>query len=157
MQPRRGGSRENTGEKQSCRDRDLRQTRRETIGARDPLLDQELIEWAMKLPLAWKLRAGTNKYLLRKLAYRYVPRHLLDRPKQGFAVPIDAWLRGPLREWALERLNDRALFSDLPLDQARVLGLFRLHESGARNVHPLLWAVLMLLDFRARRAHDAVA
>jgi asparagine synthase (glutamine-hydrolysing) len=127
-----------------------------SLESRDPLLDQDLVEWGMKLPLAWKLRTGTNKYLLRKLAYRYVPHNLLDRPKQGFAVPIDAWLRGPLRDWALERLHDRTLFNDLPLDQQRALELFRLHESGARNVHPLLWAVLMLLDFQSRWRQRAV-
>ncbi len=118
-----------------------------SLESRDPLLDQDLVEWAMKLPLSWKLRGGQNKYLLRKLAYRYVPQSILDRPKQGFAVPIDTWLRGPLKNWALERLNDRALFEGIPVMQDKALELFHLHESGKRNVHPLLWAILMLLDF----------
>ncbi len=128
-----------------------------SLESRDPLLDQDLVEWAMKLPLHWKLRGGQNKYLLRKLAYRYVPQALLDRPKQGFAVPIDAWLRGPLRNWALERLNDRALFAGLPLAQDKCLELFRLHDSGRRNVHPLLWAILMLLDFVVQQRKQAPA
>ena len=122
-----------------------------SLESRDPLLDQDLVEWAMKLPLSWKLRGGQNKYLLRKLAYRHIPQPLIDRPKQGFAVPIDAWLRGPLRSWALERLNDSALFSRIPVEQGKALQLFRLHESGKRNVHPLLWAILMLLDFIAHQ------
>lgn len=118
-----------------------------SLESRDPLLDQELVEWAMKLPANWKLRGGVNKYLLRKLAYRYIPRDILDRPKQGFGVPIDAWLRGPLKAWAEERINDKRLFLNTALDQAHVLSLWRLHCSGARNVHPLLWAILMFLDF----------
>ena len=118
-----------------------------SLESREPLLDHELVEWAMKLPLNWKLRGGVNKYLLRKLAYRYVPREILDRPKQGFGVPIDEWLRGPLKQWALERLHDSALFERLPLDQTKVLALYKLHLSGRRNVHPLLWAILVLLDF----------
>ncbi|KAB0671379.1 asparagine synthase (glutamine-hydrolyzing) [Oryzomonas sagensis] len=118
-----------------------------SLESRDPLLDQDLIEWAMKLPLQWKLRGGVNKYLLRKLAYRYVPQRILDRPKQGFGVPIDSWLRGPLESWAEDRLYDKTLFSKVPLDQSAVLALWKMHKSGKRNVHPLLWAILMFLNF----------
>lgn len=123
-----------------------------SLEARDPLLDQDLVEWAMKLPPQWKLRRGENKYLLRRLAYRHVPRETLDRPKQGFGVPIDRWLRGPLREWARQRLGDPALYRNLPLDRARVEELFELHLTGARNVYPLLWAILVLLDFASEGA-----
>ncbi|OEU66234.1 MAG: asparagine synthase (glutamine-hydrolyzing) [Desulfobacterales bacterium PC51MH44] len=121
-----------------------------SLESREPLLDQDLVEWAMKLPLSWKLRGGANKYLLRKLAYRYVPRQILDRPKQGFVVPIDGWLRGPLKIWAEDRLNDKALFRNIPLDQSAVLALWKIHSSGVRNVHPLLWALLMFLDFNSK-------
>jgi asparagine synthase (glutamine-hydrolysing) len=122
-----------------------------SLEARDPLLDQDIVEWAMKLPVSWKLRSDVNKYLLRKLAYRYVPREILDRPKQGFNVPIDRWLRGPLKGWADERLQDPSLFDNSPLDQQAVLSLWQVHCSGKRNVHPLLWAVLMFLDFNNRQ------
>ncbi len=118
-----------------------------SLEARDPLLDQDLVEWAMRLPVSWKLRDGTNKYLLRRLAYRCVPAEILDRPKGGFEVPMHWWLRGPLEEWARERCNDASLFGLVPLDQQRVLSLLALHQSGARDVHPLLWSVLMLLDY----------
>ena len=104
------------------------------------LLDQTLVEWAMKLPLKWKIHNGVGKYLLRKLAYRYLPEELLARPKRGFTVPIDKWLRGPLRDWALERLNDNGLYSYLPIEKSKVMQLFELHGRGTRNVHPLLWA-----------------
>ena len=118
-----------------------------SLESREPLLDHVLVEWAMKLPCSWKLRHGKNKYLLRRLAYRYVPPQLLDRPKQGFGVPVDGWLRGPLKDWARERIEDRALFDKVPIDQTKVRALFDLHQDGVRNVQPLVWAILMLLDF----------
>lgn len=121
-----------------------------SLEARTPLLDHELVEWAMKLPVSWKLRGKTNKYLLRKLAYRMVPQHLLDRPKQGFVVPIGRWLRGPLKEWAMDKINDTRNFHNLPLNPDAVQRLWQLHLSGERNVQPLLWAVLMLLDFQKK-------
>ena len=99
-----------------------------SLESRDPLLDQDLVEWAMRLPLSWKLRGGRSKYLLRRLAYRHVPAALLDRPKGGFEVPIHEWLRGPLRDWAAERCHDAGLFRDVPLDQRTVLSLLALHE-----------------------------
>ena len=121
-----------------------------SLESRDPLLEHDLVEWAMKLPVSWKLKHGVNKYLLRKLAYKFVPKPLLDRPKMGFAVPIDAWLRGPLKDWGEERLQDTSLVQWLSLNQSAILDLWRLHQSGKRNVHPLLWAILMLLDFCGR-------
>jgi len=121
-----------------------------SLESRDPLLDQDLVEWAMKLPLEWKLRGRDNKYLLRRLAYRVAPRELLDRPKKGFEVPLAEWLRGPLKSWARERIEDDAPYRVVPLERGQVRALFDLHQSGARNVHPLLWAMLVLLDFGAR-------
>ena len=120
-----------------------------SLESRDPLLDHDLVEWAMKLPVSWKLRHGDNKYLLRKLAYRYVPKKILNRPKKGFGVPVNDWLRKDLKSWAEQRLYDKNLFQNIPLDQSSVLSLWELHRSRARNVHPLLWAVLIFLDFNA--------
>lgn len=118
-----------------------------SLEAREPLLDHELVEWAMALPMKWKLRGNINKYLLRRLAYRYVPETILDRPKQGFAVPVGAWLRGPLRDWAEERLSDGSLLHRMALDQEEVRRLFDLHLSGKRNVAPALWSILMLSGY----------
>ncbi len=120
-----------------------------SLESREPLLDHYLVEWAMKLPLSWKIRGKTNKYLLRKLAYRYIPENILNRPKKGFGVPMESWLRGPLKGWAEERLHDGRLFANLPVDQEAVLSVWKLHQSGRRNVHPLLWAMLVLLEFNA--------
>jgi len=122
-----------------------------SLESREPLLDHELVEWAMRLPLKWKLRGRTTKYLLRRLVYRYVPQSIVDRPKQGFGVPIDSWLRGPLKEWSEARLNDFRLFEGLPISQGGIQRLYRLHLSGTRNAHPQLWAVLMLLEYVERQ------
>lgn len=121
-----------------------------SLEAREPLLDHALVEWGMRLPLAWKLRGGRNKWLLRRLAARWMPAELLDRPKQGFVVPMERWLRGPLREWARERCEDPTLLAKLPLDAGAVKSLFALHQSGARDAHPLLWSVVSLLEFARR-------
>jgi len=97
------------------------------------------------------MKGNVNKYLLRKLAYRYIPRSILDRPKQGFGVPIDHWLRGPLHDWAQDLLHSKSLFDLLPISQKRANELFQLHLTGSRNVSALLWALLMLLNFVEKR------
>ncbi len=118
-----------------------------SLESREPLLDQDVVEWSMRLPLKWKLRRGNNKYLLRRLAYRYVPRHLLHRPKKGFEVPIADWLRGSLKTWVHDGVHDRKNFERIPFDQTRLIELAEIHHSGARQAHPLLWAALVHMDF----------
>ncbi len=125
-----------------------------SLEARCPLIDYRLVEWAMRLPVHYKIREGQTKYLLKKTLCRYLPSELVYRPKRGFGVPVAAWLRGPLKSWALELLHEESIVSRLPLDRARILKLFELHASGARDAQPLLWAVLMLLCFVARHDRD---
>lgn len=118
-----------------------------SLEARDPLLDHTIIEWAAKLPLEWKLRGGTNKYLLRKLAYRHVPREILDRPKMGFGVPMAQWLRGGLRAWGESLLSDDQAFEVLELDAQAVRSLWKAHQSNQLQAHTALWSVLVMLQF----------
>jgi asparagine synthase (glutamine-hydrolysing) len=118
-----------------------------SLESREPLLDQDLVEWATRLPLKWKLRGGQAKYLLRKLAYRYIPRKIVDRPKRGFEVPIANWLKGPLQPWANTAFNDSESFKNIPLVQESFCKLLNIHKSGERRAHPLLWAGLIFLDF----------
>lgn len=123
-----------------------------SLEARDPLLDHSIFEWAARLPLRWKLRGRTNKYLLRQLAYRHVPREILDRPKMGFGVPMARWLREGLRDWAEDLLSDTNSMHALELDPDAVRALWRQHQETPRNAHTTLWAVLVLMQFHQSRA-----
>jgi asparagine synthase (glutamine-hydrolysing) len=123
-----------------------------SLEARCPMTDYRLVEWAMRLPVRFKLRDGQSKYLLKKVLCRHLPPGQVYRPKMGFGVPIAAWLRGPLRTWAQELIHDDTLMSRLPLERQHVRELLRQQLSGERESHPLLWSVLMLLCFMQR--HD---
>jgi asparagine synthase (glutamine-hydrolysing) len=120
------------------------------LEGRVPLLDHRVVAFAWTLPRHLKVRDGRGKYLLRRVLDRYVPERLIDRPKQGFGVPIDAWLRGPLRDWAesllaRDRLADGGLLRPEPIER-----MWREHLSGARNWQAPLWTVLMLQAWRER-------
>ena len=110
----------------------------------------------MRLPVQYKLRGRTTKYLLKKALCRYLPARLIYRPKRGFGVPVGHWLRGPLRSWAEELLYDDSLVDCVPLDKTRLREIFQLHASGTRDAHPLLWAALMLLCYLARHERGTV-
>jgi asparagine synthase (glutamine-hydrolysing) len=118
-----------------------------SLEARCPMTDYRLAEWAMRLPMQFKVRNGETKYLLKKVLSKYLPAECVYRPKMGFSVPLAKWLRGPLRPWAEELVHDDTLMSRLPLDKGRVRDMLRQHSAGDRESHPLLWSVLMLLCF----------
>jgi asparagine synthase (glutamine-hydrolysing) len=114
-----------------------------SLETRVPLLDHRVFEFAWRLPLHMKVRDGRGKWLLRQLLYRYVPPRLVERPKMGFGVPLDAWLRGPLRAWAENLLGETRLRRAGLLDAALVQRRWREHLSGQRNWQYQLWNVLM--------------
>jgi asparagine synthase (glutamine-hydrolysing) len=122
------------------------------LEGRVPLLDHRVVAYAWSLPLAFKVRGGRGKWLLRRVLDRYVPRSLIDRPKMGFGVPIDAWLRGPLREWAESLLAPARLASDGFVRVAPVRQAWQEHLEGTRNWQYPLWTVLMLQAWRERWA-----
>ncbi|MGE3628070.1 MAG: asparagine synthetase B, partial [Hyphomicrobiales bacterium] len=118
------------------------------LEARVPLLDHRVVEFAWKLPMRLKLRDGTPKWLLRRLLGKYVPRELWERPKMGFGVPIDQWLRGPLKEWGEELLAEAALSQGGLLEAGPIRAKWTEHQSGRRNWQYFLWNVLMFQAWR---------
>jgi asparagine synthase (glutamine-hydrolysing) len=114
-----------------------------SLEARIPYLDHRVVELAWRTPLRMKLRDGVGKWLLRQVLYRYVPRQLVERPKAGFAVPIDSWLRGRLRAWAEDLLAESQLQQDGYLNAALVRSKWSNHLSGREDLGHMLWSVCM--------------
>jgi asparagine synthase (glutamine-hydrolysing) len=114
-----------------------------SLETREPLLDHRLVAFVWRLPLALKVRGGRSKWLLRKVLHRHVPPPLVERPKAGLSVPVGEWLRGPLRGWAEELLDEARLRREGYLDPAPVRRKWEEHLSGRRDWRHHLWDVLM--------------
>jgi asparagine synthase (glutamine-hydrolysing) len=115
-----------------------------SLETRAPLLDHRLVEFSFRLPSSVHLRGGQTKWILRQILERHVPRELFDRPKMGFGVPVESWLRDELRDWAEDLLSERKLKDQGLVRPEPVRALWAEHLSGRANVQYALWPVLML-------------
>jgi asparagine synthase (glutamine-hydrolysing) len=122
-----------------------------SLETRMPFLDHRVVEFAWQLPFSMKVNNGQGKWILRQVLNKYVPKGLVDRPKMGFAVPIDSWLRGPLRDWAESLLEDSRLKREGYLHPSPVREKWREHMSGRRNWQYHLWDVLMFQAWLERQ------
>jgi asparagine synthase (glutamine-hydrolysing) len=121
-----------------------------SLEVRCPLLDRSVVELAWSLPLAYRVDDTGAKRVLKAVLERYLPRALFERPKRGFGVPVGAWLRGPLRDWAETLLDERRLAAEGYLEPAAVRAIWQQHQSGRRDRPELLWHLLM---FQAWHEH----
>ena len=122
-----------------------------SLESRVPILDHRVIEFSHRLPMDLKVRDGVRKWVLRQVLYRHVPRALVDRPKMGFSVPLGAWLRGPLRDWAQQLLFAPAV-EELGIDRRELRRMWDEQQAGTRDWQHALWSILMLRGWQDARA-----
>lgn len=123
-----------------------------SLEMRVPLLDHRAVEFAWRLPSNLLCQGGAGKHLLRKLLYRYVPRDLVDRPKHGFEIPVDDWLRGELRDWVQDLLQPDRVKDEGYLDADAITALVTEHMDGRADNGYALWPVLMFQAWQRRYA-----
>ncbi|ABC29209.1 asparagine synthase (glutamine-hydrolyzing) [Hahella chejuensis KCTC 2396] len=122
-----------------------------SLEAREPLLDHRLVEWSWTLPFRLKKADGVDqgKRVMRELLYRYVPSHLIERPKKGFGLPMDRWLRGSLRDWAESLLDRTAMERSCLINSDYVTNMWRRHIGG-ENFSSRLWTILVFRSWEER-------
>jgi asparagine synthase (glutamine-hydrolysing) len=114
-----------------------------SLEARVPLLDHRVVEFSWRLPQSLKIQSGQDKWLLRKVLDRHVPRTLMDRPKMGFGAPVGKWLRGPLRDWAETLLSEQRLTEGGHFNPDPVRATWDGFLAGRNTAQEPLWGVLM--------------
>jgi asparagine synthase (glutamine-hydrolysing) len=125
-----------------------------SLESRVPFLDHRVAELAWRLPISAKIRGGVGKRILREVLYRHVPRHLVERPKMGFGVPMAAWLGGPLRGWAESLLDETRLRDEGFFDPAQIRKIWAEFKAGRRQWQHHLWTVLMFQAWWAENRGD---
>ncbi|MFH1846068.1 MAG: asparagine synthase (glutamine-hydrolyzing) [Candidatus Omnitrophota bacterium] len=121
-----------------------------SLETRVPFLDHRVIEFSKQLPLAYKIKNRRSKWILREILYKYVPSDLLERPKMGFAVPVDKWLRGSLRPWAEDLLSENLIRKQGILNPEPIQKMWKEHLSKKRNWQHHLWDILMFQAWKER-------
>ena len=110
---------------------------------RVPLLDHSVVEFAATVPTNMKIRDGSGKWILKEVLKKYIPFKLTERPKMGFAVPVGEWLRGPLKNWCQDLLNQNEISDECVLDANIIQQLWKQHSSHEWDRSEQLWGILM--------------
>jgi len=118
-----------------------------SLETRAPFLDHNIVEYALKIPLSMKINNEESKWVLREILCKYIPKKMVDRPKMGFGVPIDSWLRGPLREWSESLLDESRLKNEGYFNTSIIRKKWYEHTSGQRNWQYHLWSILMFQEW----------
>lgn len=114
-----------------------------SLEVRAPFLDHRIVEFSLSIPGQYKIKDNKAKWPLRQILYKYIPKHLVDKPKKGFSVPISSWLRNDLRDWAESLLDEKFMVEQGILNSKIVKKLWREHLTGKRDWKFILWNVLM--------------
>lgn len=118
-----------------------------SIETRAPFLDLDLFKLAWSFPHDFKIKNDTGKFILRDILKDFIPLSVVERKKQGFAIPIDDWLRGALKEWGNDLISSKGLFLKLGLNHKKILSIWEMHQSKSVNQGHALWAILILLNW----------
>lgn len=121
-----------------------------SLEARAPFLDHSIIEYGLNLDKKYKIQKGVNKWILKKILGNYVPLKYFNRPKSGFTIPLKLWLKGPLKEWANNLLNEKRIRNEGFLNYKVVDKILREHQSGKTNSQYQLWNILMFQSWLER-------
>ncbi|HEX6219052.1 MAG TPA: asparagine synthase C-terminal domain-containing protein [Sphingomicrobium sp.] len=127
------------------------------LETRAPYLDHRVADLAAKIPMGMKIRGGKGKLILRKLLARELPEELFERPKAGFGIPVGQWIKGPLRPWAEDLLDQSRMRSEGWFDAARVERRWRQHLAGDRDSTVAIWAILMFQAWLREQSEELVA
>ena len=122
-----------------------------SLETRVPFLDHELVETTFRIPVSMHLYGGKSKAILRNILYKYVPENLIERPKMGFGVPLDQWLRGPLKDWAENLLGENRLNDEGFFVTKKVRKIWKEHIDGSKNWSSQLWNILMFQSWLERQ------
>ncbi len=123
-----------------------------SLETRVPFLDHRVAEVAARIPIRMKIEGGNGKAIIRKLLYGMAPRQLFERPKTGFGVPVGEWIKGPLRPWAEELLDERRLDQEGFFDARAIRGRWQQHLAGTRDLTAAIWSILMFQAWLAKAA-----
>ena len=125
----------------------------QSLETRSPFLDHHLSDFAWSTPLEWRIKNNKGKHILRDILYKHVPKKLIDRPKQGFGLPVNEWIRGPLKDWAINLVDKKNLPKDGFINGELARKILNEHLSHKRNWDYRLWPILMWQQWNIERGN----